>query len=82
MRSRSSAPRLRTMANYVLKLLGPKRGDADARINFGELTVSAYDDLSAMRCLKETYPDRLARCECAEFYAPDGRLIWEEEANA
>jgi hypothetical protein len=70
------------VANYVLKLLGPKRGDTDARINFGELRVSAYDDLSAIRCLKETYPDRLTRCECAQFYAPDGRLIWEEEANA
>ena len=72
----------RGLANYVLKLLGPKPGDANSRIALGEFRISAYDDLAAIRCLKETYPDRLSLCDCAEFYGPDGRLIWEERVDA
>jgi hypothetical protein len=72
----------RALASYVLKLLGPKHGATAARISLGELSLSAYDDLAAIRCLKETYPDRLAECDCAEFYGPDGRLIWEERVDA
>jgi hypothetical protein len=59
------------MANYLLKLFGPKRARLD------ELEVPAGDDLSAIRRLKETYPARLEECDCAELYGPDGKLVWE-----
>jgi hypothetical protein len=72
----------RALANYVLKLLGPKHGGSNARVALAEINISADDDLSAMRCLRETYPDRLRECDCAEFYTPDGRLIWEERVDA
>jgi hypothetical protein len=72
----------RALANYVLGLLGPRRGSASARVALGEVGVAAYDDLSAIRCLRETYPDRLSACDCAEFYGPDGRLIWEQRTGA
>ena len=42
--------------------------------------VGAYD-LSAIRCFREAYIERLTDRDCAEFYAPDGRLIWESRAN-
>ncbi|MEJ0066235.1 MAG: hypothetical protein WDM85_13135 [Caulobacteraceae bacterium] len=69
----------RALANYVLRLLGSKHGDT--RVTVAEINVSAYDDLSAIRCLRETYPDRLSDCDCAEFFGPDGRLIWEQKAG-
>ena len=70
------------MPNYLLKLFGPKHDAASARMGLGELDVSAQDDLSAIRRLKETYPDRLAQCDCAELYGPDGRLVWEQSSDA
>jgi hypothetical protein len=72
----------RALANYVLRLLGPKRGGTNARIALSEFNISAYDDLTAIRCLRETYSDRLSDCHCAEFCGPDGTLIWEERVNA
>jgi hypothetical protein len=72
----------RALANYVLKLLGPRRRDDAVRAALAEIGISARDDLSAIRCLRETYLGRLANCDCAEFYAPDGRLIWEQRADA
>lgn len=60
------------MANYLLKLFGPKRAPMD------ELSVPAADDLSAIRRLKESYPARLEECDCAELYGPDGKLVWEQ----
>lgn len=72
----------RALADYVLRLLGPQRGDLSGRVALAELKVSAYDDLSAIRCLKDTYPDRLSECDCAEFYGPDGKLIWEQRVSS
>ncbi len=63
---------LAPMANYLLKLFGPKRAPLD------ELPVPAGDDLSAIRRLKESYPARLEECDCAELYGPDGKLVWEQ----
>ena len=63
---------LASMANYLLKLFGPKRAPLD------ELSVPAGDDLSAIRRLKESYPARLEDCDCAELYGPDGKLVWEQ----
>jgi len=71
-----------SLANYVLKLLGPKHGGSNARVALAEINLSAYDDLSAIRCLRETYPDRLSKCDCAEFYGPDGKLIWEQRVSS
>jgi hypothetical protein len=62
---------LASMANYLLKLFGPRRARLD------EIEVPAGDDLSAIRRLKETYPARLEECDCAELYGPDGKLVWE-----
>ena len=49
---------------------------------------SVVDDLSIMRCLKpaepetaETFLYRSAEDDCAEFIAPDGRLIWEAASH-
>jgi hypothetical protein len=70
------------MPHYLLKLLGPKRDRASARIALGEIDVSAQDDLSAIRRLKETYPERLSECDCAELYGPDGKLVWEQRSDA
>jgi hypothetical protein len=65
------------MANYLLKLFGPKR-DKTERPGLGELDIDAHDDLSAIRRLKDTYPARLEECDCAELYGPDGKLVWEK----
>ncbi len=65
------------MANYLLKLFGPKRDKAE-RPGLGELDIDAHDDLSAIRRLKDTYPERLSECDCAELYGPDGKLVWEK----
>jgi hypothetical protein len=74
----------------VLRLLAPQRGRGKAARGLAELTITPpYDDLSAMRCLREThrnlrdaYPHRLPKREWAEFCGPDGKLIWDERANA
>jgi hypothetical protein len=81
-RSKPNAPQNRTLANYVLKLFRRRLSPTNTSTYLGEFNISAYDDLSAIRCLKETYPARLSECDCAEFYGPDGRLIWELRANA
>jgi hypothetical protein len=65
----------------ILKLLGLQPGRAGARTAVGELIVPA-DDLAAIRCLRATYPDRPTKRDCAEYYRPEGRLIWEESADA
>jgi hypothetical protein len=69
----------RSLATYVLKLLGLRRRDGVVGVALAE--ISARDDLSAIRCLRETYRGRLSECDCAEFYAPDGRLIWEQRSG-
>lgn len=66
------------MANYLLKLFGPHRDKLAPRPHLGELEIPADDDLSAIRRLKETYPERLSECDCAELYGPDGRMVWEK----
>jgi hypothetical protein len=68
---------LAPMANYLLKLFGPKRGASD-RPGLGEVAIPAQDDLSAIRRLKDSYPERLEECDCAELYNPDGKLVWEQ----
>jgi hypothetical protein len=80
-RSKPNDPHHRTLANYVVRLFGRRHSLTNARISLGEFNISAYDDLSAIRCLKETYPARLSECDCAEFYGPDGKLVWEQRAN-
>ena len=72
MAAKLSRPYYGDMANYLLKLFGPKRARLD------ELEVPAGDDLSAIRRLKESYPARLEECDCAELYGPDGKLVWEQ----
>jgi hypothetical protein len=74
MRSNPNLPYRSAAANFVLRLL--RRGGRGARI----AAAGARDDLSAIRCLRETFPDDLAECDCTEFLGPDGRLIWEQEA--
>jgi len=68
------------MANYLLKLFGPNRAKTAPRADLGELDIPAHDDLSAIRRLRETYPERLSECDCAELYGPDGKLVWEQHA--
>jgi hypothetical protein len=60
------------MRSYLRKLFG--RSDDN-----GEVARVAYDDLSAIRCVKEPNPWRI---ECAEFHRADGALIWEERRDA
>ncbi len=64
------------MANYLLKLFGKR--DRAERPGLGELEIAAHDDMSAIRRLKDTYPERLSECDCAELYGPDGKLVWEK----
>jgi len=68
------------MANYLLKLFGADRAKTAPRADLGELEIPAHDDLSAIRRLRETYPERLSECDCAELYGPDGKLVWEQHA--
>jgi hypothetical protein len=70
------------MANYLLKLFGPERNNTTERLGLGVLKVAAHDDIAAIRRLKDTYPDRLSDCDCAELYGPDGRLVWEQSGDA
>ncbi|HEX4197851.1 MAG TPA: hypothetical protein VHZ26_10445 [Caulobacteraceae bacterium] len=70
------------MANYLLKLFDTKHGRASERTNLGELPVDAGDDEAAIKRLKESYPDRLSECDCAELYRPDGKLVWEMHGDS
>ena len=74
------APYYRAMANYLLKLFGPNRAKTAPRADLGELDIAAHDDLSAIQRLRDTYPERLSECDCAELYGPDGKLVWEQHA--
>ena len=74
MRSNPNVPHRNAATSFVLRLLG--RGGRGTRIS----PAGVRDDLSTIRCLRETYPDDLAECDCAEFLGPDGRLIWEQGA--
>ena len=79
------APTLRAsyswaMANYLLKLFGPNRATTAPRADLGELDIAAHDDMAAIKRLRETYPERLSECDCAELYGPDGKLVWEQHA--
>jgi hypothetical protein len=81
----SVAPTLAThylehMADYLLKLFGPRRDKL--RTALGEIDVSAHDDLAAVKRLKDTFPDRLSECDCAELYGPDDKLVWEQNSDA
>ena len=76
-----AAPYLQAMANYLLKLFGAGRDKATARVAIAEFEVSALDDLSAIRRLRDTYPDRLSECDCAELYGPDGKMVWEQSGD-
>jgi len=78
MRSEPRAPHRRGLAHLVLKLLGARRSDAGPAI--GLSADAAHDDLSAMRCLSETYRNRFSECDCAEYRGPDGTLVWEQRA--
>jgi hypothetical protein len=49
-------------------------------MDLGKLDVTASDDLSAIKRLKDTYPERLSECDCAELYGPDGKLVWEQSS--
>jgi hypothetical protein len=71
----------RALAGAVFDLLGLKRGRTIANWTGGEISIPA-DDLSSIRCLRDTYRDRATGCDRAEFYAPNGRLVWEEVASA
>jgi hypothetical protein len=62
------------MANYLVKLVAPPTVR-------GEFYVSADDDLSAIRRLRDMYPDLLSGSDCAELYAPDGKLVWEQRRD-
>jgi hypothetical protein len=62
------------MANYLVKLFAPPTVR-------GEFYVPADDDLSAIRRLRDTYPDLLSGCDCAELYGPDGKLVWEQRRD-
>ena len=66
------------MANYLLKLFGPRRARARPGPDLGELQIAAHDDLTAIQRLRDTYPERLSECDCAELYGPDGKLVWEQ----
>jgi len=68
---------VRRFANFAVG-----RDRSPAEIAFGVRDASAYDDMSAIRCLRETYPERLSACDGAGFYGPDGRLIWEQGVDA
>jgi hypothetical protein len=65
------------VANYLLRLLGLRRGRVDTTIG-----ASTQDEQTASRCFQEIEPGRPTPFGCAEFYQPDGRLIWEEAVNA
>ena len=71
----------RALAGAVLDLLGLNRGRSFAKWAGGEISVPT-DDLASIRCLRDTYRDRTTGCDRAEFYAPNGRLVWEEGAYA
>jgi hypothetical protein len=75
MRSKPNDSNGSAVANFVRRLLQGRSGDRGARAAPG---AGMHDDLAALRCLRETFPDRLADCDCAEFLRPDGRLIWEQ----
>jgi hypothetical protein len=81
MLSKPAALRHRALANGVLKLLGWKSPVTAASAALSECDISPYDDLCALRCLRE-WPDHLWDCHCAEFCGPDGTLIWEERVGA
>ena len=80
-RSKPTPPYHRALADYVLKLLAPKRESTNAEIGFGELNISAHENLAVSRCLEATYLDGPSQRGCAEFYGPDGRLIWEQTVD-
>ena len=64
-------------ARYLLKRVGLMRGPVDAS---GGLRASGVR--ATGRCFKDIEPGRPIPFDCAEFYRPDGKLIWEEGVNA
>ncbi len=66
----------------LLRVLGQGPVHAEARTGLGEPSGRPPSSRTAMRCFQDAQPGRPIASDCAEFHQPDGRLIWEEGANA
>jgi hypothetical protein len=67
--------RLRAVARYLRKLVGPRR-------NATSFEPPGLDDVAPVRCFREAKLGRPPAGDCLEFFAPEGTLIWEQRPNA
>jgi hypothetical protein len=79
--SRDLLRRLAGLSARGARSAAARRRRWNARWGFGDFDSPVHDDLAAIRCLRETYPDRLPESDCAGFYRADGRLIWEDRGD-
>jgi hypothetical protein len=67
--------RAKALAGRFLRSLAGKRPSMVAR-----MTASA-SDVAASNCFQKVDLGRVPAGDCLEFFAPDGRLIWEPRAD-
>jgi len=68
--------RAKSIARHLLGSRARGRSFAAARMN------ADGSDIASINCFREANLGRAPAADCLEFLAPNGKLIWEQQADA